>query len=204
MVKKFSTSPFDDENTLIDALLKGDAAAFEYVVPAYHNLLLSVARAIVNDSIADEVVQDGWLSALKALPKFERKSSLKTWLVHIVSNAAKSRVKRENRFSSLDSQLAAELDDQFDHTGHRITPLLPWEDMTPEDILANEQLQAVIEQSFQQLPTQQRAVLRMIDIEGYSIDEVCNILDLSSSNGRVLLHRARITVHAAITDYQGN
>ena len=156
--------------------------------------MLSVARAIVGDSIADEVVQEAWISAIKALPKFEGRSSLKTWLVQIVSNGAKSRVRRENRYTPLDDGLEAVPSDKFDQTGHRIDDVLPWETATPEALLANTQLQEVIEQAFQALPAMQRAAITMIDMEGYKIDEVCNILDISSSNARVLLHRARIAL----------
>jgi len=202
MKKNIFTHQYDDDNILIDALIAGDGLAYEYAIEAYHNLMLAVARAIVGDSIADEIVQDAWISAIKSLPKFERRSAFKTWLLQIVSNAAKTRIKRENRFSSLDDGWQTAEADKFDQTGHRINGVPVWEDNTPEQLLANEQLQDIIEKSYQSLPAMQRAVLKMIDIEGYSLNEVCNILDLSSSNARVLLHRARSTVHAAIADYQ--
>ena len=204
MIKNIFKSQRDNENTLIQNLVAGDPLAFEYVVAEYHNLMLSVARAIVGDSIADEVVQEAWISAIKALPKFEGRSSLKTWLVQIVSNGAKSRIRRENRYTSLDDGWEAVPSDKFDQTGHRIDDVLPWETATPEALLANTQLQEVIEQAFQALPAMQRAAITMIDMEGYKIDEVCNILDISSSNARVLLHRARVAVHDAIEQHQDN
>ena len=204
MIKNIFKSQRDNENTLIQNLVAGDPLAFEYVVAEYHNLMLSVARAIVGDSIADEVVQEAWISAIKALPKFEGRSSLKTWLVQIVSNGAKSRVRRENRYTPLDDGWEAVPSDKFDQTGHRIDDVLPWETATPEALLANTQLQEVIEQAFQALPAMQRAAITMIDMEGYKIDEVCNILDISSSNARVLLHRARVAVHDAIEQHQDN
>jgi RNA polymerase sigma-70 factor (ECF subfamily) len=100
-MKKTFKSKRDHENVLIKKLIQGDPKSFEHVVEEYHNIMLSVARAIVGESIADEVVQDAWISAIKALPKFEQRSSLKTWLLQIVSNGAKSRVQRENRYISL-------------------------------------------------------------------------------------------------------
>lgn len=204
MVKNIFKSLRDNENTLIQNLIAGDANAFEYVVEEYHNLMLSVARAIVGESIADEVVQEAWISAIKALPKFEGRSSLKTWLVQIVSNGAKSHIRRENRYTSLDDGWEAVASDKFDHTGHRIENILPWETATPDAILANTQLQHVIEQAFRALPAMQRSVMTMVDMEGFKIDEVCNILEISSSNARVLLHRARVAIHAAIEHYQDN
>jgi len=191
-----------DEKALITQLIIGDKKAFELIVSNYHNLMLSVARAIVGEAFADEVVQDAWISAIKALPKFEGRSSLKTWLLHIVSNGAKSRVRRENRMISLDDGWQTMSSDKFDNTGHRLDDVLSWEEATPEALLANEQLQAAIEITFQQLPALQRAALTMYDMEGIKIEEVCNILDISASNARVLLHRARTSLHQCIERFQ--
>jgi RNA polymerase sigma-70 factor (ECF subfamily) len=193
-----------DEEALITDLINGDEKAFELIVSNYHNLMLSVARAIVGEAFADEVVQDAWISAIKALPKFEGRSSLKTWLLHIVSNGAKSRVRRENRMISLDDGWQSVSSDHFDHTGHRIDDVLTWEEATPEALLANDQLQVAIEKTFQSLPPLQRAALTMYDMEGLKMEEVCNILDISASNARVLLHRARTGLHQCIDKFQDN
>jgi RNA polymerase sigma-70 factor (ECF subfamily) len=201
-VKFFSKKNKTDESKLVKQLIAGDEKAFQQIVADYHTIMLSVARAIVGEAFADEVVQDAWISAIKALANFEGRSSLKTWLLHIVSNAAKTRVKRENRMSSLDDGWESEPADKFDHTGHRYDDVLPWENATPEAILANDQLQAIIEKTYQKLPAQQRAALTMYDMEGIPMDEICNILSISSSNIRVLLHRARTTLHHEIEQYQ--
>ena len=190
------------EKTLINRLIKGEQSAFVQIVSDYNNLMVSVARAIVGEAFADEVVQDAWISAIKALPKFEGRSSLKTWLLHIVSNAAKTRVRRENRSLSLDDGWQSESSDKFDNTGHRYDDVLPWDEATPEALLANDQLQSIIELAFQNLPAMQRAALTLYDLEGIKIDVICNILDVSSSNIRVLLHRARTTLHHSIEQYQ--
>jgi RNA polymerase sigma-70 factor (ECF subfamily) len=203
-MKNFFKSTKNDEKKLIARLINGEAEAFNFVVSKYNNVMLSVARAIIGEAFADEVVQDAWISAIKALPKFEGRSSLKTWLLNIVSNGAKTRVKRENRQLSLDDGWEAVESDKFDHTGHRYDDVLPWEQATPEALLANEQLQDVIDNCFQNLPPLQRATLTMYDLEGIKMEEICNILDISSSNARVLLHRARTTLHHAIEKYQGN
>ncbi|PHS70264.1 MAG: RNA polymerase subunit sigma-70 [Methylophaga sp.] len=193
-----------DEQHLIQRLIDGDQHAFEQVVSEYHNIMLSVARAIVGEAFADEVVQEAWVSAIKALPKFEGRSSLKTWLVHIASNGAKSRVRRENRHVSLDEGWESVSADKFDNIGHRFDDIYAWDNETPEAILANEQLQSIIESSFQQLPALQRAALTLYDMEGIKMEEICNILDISASNLRVLLHRARTTLHHSIEQYQDN
>jgi RNA polymerase sigma-70 factor (ECF subfamily) len=200
----FSKLKSHNEQLLIKRLIDGDQSAFEQVVSEHQNIMISVARAIVGEAFADEVVQEAWISAIKALPKFEGRSSLKTWLLHIVSNGAKSRVRRENRRSSLDDGWQAISSDKFDNTGHRYDDVLPWEDATPEAILANEQLQIIIEENFHKLPAQQRAALSLYDIEGIEMKEICNILDVSASNVRVLLHRARTTLHHCIEQYQEN
>lgn len=199
-MKIYSTNA--DEKILITNLINGDEKAFELIVSNYHNLMLSVARAIVGEIFADEVVQDAWICAIKALPKFEGRSSLKTWLLHIVSNGAKTRVRRENRMISLDDGWQSASSDKFDNTGHRLDDLLAWEEATPEALLANDQLQAIIEKVFQQLPALQRAALTMYDMEGFKMEEICNILDISASNARVLLHRARTSLHQCIKIFQ--
>ncbi len=201
-MKFFFNSSKKNEIRLIQKLRAGDQTAFRHVVSEYNAIMLSVARAIVGEAFADEVVQDAWVSAIKALPKFEARSSLKTWLLHIVSNGAKTRVKRENRSFSLDDGWEAESADKFDHTGHRYDDVLPWEQETPDALLENEQLQNIIDNTFQSLPALQRAAITMYDMEGIEMKEICNILDVSSSNVRVLLHRARTTLHHAIESYQ--
>lgn len=198
----FSKFKSSDEKKLVQRLIAGDQSAFQAVVSQHQNTMISVARAIVGEAFAEEVVQDAWISAIKALPKFEGRSSLKTWLLHIVSNAAKTRVRRENRMSSLDDGWQSEPAEKFDQTGHRYDDVLPWENATPEAVLANEQLQAIIEQTYQELPPLQRAALTMYDLEGIEMKEICNILSVSSSNVRVLLHRARTTLHHKIEQYQ--
>ncbi len=203
-MKNFFKSTKNNETKLIERLNNGDPTAFEYVVSEYNNVMISVARAIVGEAFAEEVVQDAWISAIKALPKFEGRSSLKTWLLNIVSNGAKTRVKRENRQQSLDKGWESVDSDKFDHTGHRYDDVLPWEEATPEALMANDQLQQIIDSSFQSLPPLQRATLTMYDLEGMKMEEICNILDITSSNARVLLHRARTTLHHAIEKYQGN
>ncbi|MBD3634243.1 MAG: sigma-70 family RNA polymerase sigma factor [Methylophaga sp.] len=191
-----------DEKALIAKLIEGDAAAFDYVVGRYHSIMLSVARAIIGEAFADEVVQEAWVSAIKALPRFEGRASLKTWLLQITSNGAKTRLRRESRQLSLDDGWQAEPDEKFDKRGHRIDDVLPWNMETPDALLENDQLRQVIENTFQKLPPHQRAVLTMADIEGLEMTEICNILDISSSNARVLLHRARTTLHHSIEKYQ--
>tara|TARA_R110001583_G_C5668831_1_gene410486 strand:- start:6126 stop:6626 length:501 start_codon:yes stop_codon:yes gene_type:complete len=164
--------------------------------------MISVASAIVGEAFADEVVQDAWVSAIKALPKFEQRSSLKTWLLHIVSNGAKARIRKENRTESLNDGWESVSADKFDYRGYRLDNVDAWELESPEALLANSQLQSIIELAYQQLPAMQRAVLIMYDVNGIDMKEMCNILDITASNARVLLHRTRTFLHYSIEQYQ--
>ena len=203
-MKKTALNTQKEEQELIRLLIQGDQQAFEDVVSLYHSIMFSIARAIIGEAFADEVVQDAWVSAIKALPNFEGRSSLKTWLLHIVSNGAKSRLRREKRQISLDAGWNVDDSDKFDQRGHRLDDVHTWDEETPEALLANDQLRGVIETAFQQLPAMQRAALTMFDIEGVKMDEICNILDITASNARVLLHRARTTIHHSIEKYREN
>ena len=191
------------EKEILKLLLDGDEAVFNQVFSAYYNSMQAVAYAIAGPIIADEVVQEAWLSALKALPKFEGRSSLKSWLIRIVANEAKTRRRKENRSVSLEAiQDSWATDPRFTENSHWKNPSSQWHGDTPEDILSAEELKDCIEKNMQKLPENQLAALRLRDAGGLSMDELCNILDVSSSNVRVLLHRARDKVLRVIDHFQ--
>ncbi|MCX4186527.1 RNA polymerase sigma factor [Methylophaga sp. OBS4] len=192
----------ESEATLISQLQAGDQEAFRQVVSLYHPKLLAIARAIVGEAFADEVVQDSWVAALKAIHDFEGRSALRTWLIQIVSNRAKTRLKRENRHVSLDEGWHNPDENAFDDKGRWSHPPKPWHNDSPEALLSSSELREVIQKTFDGLPYNQRAVMSLHDMEGFGFDEICNILDVSQSNVRVLLHRARLTIRKAIAEYQ--
>lgn len=196
-----------DDGELITRLLAGDEAAFRHVVGEYHGLMQHVARAIIGSEFAEEIVQDAWLAVLQALPQFERRSSLKTWILQITGNLAKTRLRRERRSVAVgdaaDIELVAAAAGQiFQPDGHWVEPPGNWHQDTPELVLASEQLRAVIDNTLATLPEVQRAVLTLRDVEGLEMDAICNILELSESNSRVLLHRARLRLWQAIDQFQ--
>ena len=163
----------------------------------------AVAYAIAGPIIADEVVQEAWLSAIKALPKFEGRSSLKSWLIRIVANEAKTRRRKENRSVSLEAiQDTWATDPRFSENSHWKNPSSQWHADTPEDLLVADELKNCIEKNMLKLPENQLAALRLRDAGGLSMDELCNILEVSSSNVRVLLHRARDKVLRVIDHFQ--
>jgi RNA polymerase sigma-70 factor (ECF subfamily) len=198
-----------EDARLVEGLRAGHEAAFAEVMRLYGAGMLRVAQMYVSSrAVAEEVVQEAWLGVLRGIGRFEGRSSLKTWLFRIVANTAKTRGVREARsvpFSALgeDSGEPTVDPDRFlgdgeRFAGHWAVPPQAW---APEGrLLAGEAL-AVIEREIEQLPPAQRAVITMRDVEGFTADEVCNALDLTETNGRVLLHRARAKVRSALEEY---
>jgi RNA polymerase sigma-70 factor (ECF subfamily) len=200
-----ATTPLPSDDKLIPKLLAHDAAAYNQVVTAYHGLMVHLARAIVGESIADEVAQEAWLAVLKALPRFERRSSLKTWILRIVSNTAKSRLRHESRSVNLDdTQDKLPIIDpaRFQPHGHWTNPPAMWHADTPEALLASRELRQCIEAALKSLPSMQRAAMTLRDMQGLDMEAICKVLDVSESNGRVLLHRARSRIQQAIEEHE--
>jgi RNA polymerase sigma-70 factor (ECF subfamily) len=196
--------PSEDE--LIPKLLAGDEQAFAQVVRAYNSIMLHVARSIVGDAIADEVTQEAWMAVIRALPKFERRSSLKTWILRIVSNSAKSRLRHESRNINVDfgDETSSVIDPaRFASDGHWQTPPHVWHADSPDAILASTQLREHIDSTLKQLPPLQQAALVLRDMQGMDMESICKILEVSESNGRVLIHRARSQLREAIDQFQG-
>ena len=200
-----------DELALVARLRNGDEQAFEGLVARHYATMLAVARAHVQTrAVAEEVVQDAWLGFLGSLERFEGRSSLKTFLIAIVVNKAKTRGARESRtvpFASLAPAEPAVAPERFrgrgeTYSGHWRSPPPRWS--APPDVVTQdrETLRAVM-QAIVALPPAQQAVIRMRDLEGCSSEEVCSTLDLSPANQRVLLHRARSRVRAALEDHVG-
>jgi RNA polymerase sigma-70 factor (ECF subfamily) len=198
-----------EDARLVDGLRAGDEAAFAAVMREYGGAMLRVAQMYVSSrSVAEEVVQEAWLGVLKGIGRFEGRSSLKTWLFRIVANTAKTRGIREARsipFSALgeaDDEPAVDPDrflgDGERFPGHWGAPPRRW---APEGELLSQETLEVIEREIERLPPAQRAVITMRDVQGLTSDEVRNALELTETNQRVLLHRARSKVRAALEEY---
>ncbi len=195
-----------DETALLARLRAGDQAAFQHLVQTLGSRLTRVARGLVGPAHADDVVQDTWEAVLKALPRFESRASLSTWVLRILTNTAISRLRRSGREVAsgdfTDEQDLAALAGRFAANDHWQQPPQPWHADTPDALLANSQLQAALTRAIDRLPQNQRAVLTLRELAGQPLEEICNALDISASNARVLLHRARLRVWAAIDAYQ--
>ena len=193
------------EAELLPKLRNGDKASFNRLVEAYYGPMLALARSIVGEAIADEVVQEAWLSVYKALAKFEGRSSLKTWILRITANEAKSRLRRESRKLSLEAISGGDTDilpGRFQDDGHWSIPPTSWHDESPDALLTNQEMGDCIELTLNRLPELQQAVFNLKELDNHSFDEICNILEISASNARVLLHRARVSLYGKIEHFQ--
>jgi RNA polymerase sigma-70 factor (ECF subfamily) len=199
-----------DESRLVEALRGGDERVFEQLTREYNASLLRVAQIYVTSrAVAEEVVQETWLGVLNGIDRFEARSSLKTWLYRILTNRAKTRGQRESRsvpFSSIgDPDEPAVEPDRFRPEGDQYPGGWkefphPWEGDPEERLLAGETRRLILA-TIETLPPNQRAVITLRDIEGFDAEDVCNVLELSDTNQRVLLHRARSRVRRALEHY---
>lgn len=194
-----------DDSELLSRLLAGDQQAFRTLVAAYQGAMRAVAIAIVGGAQADEVVQDAWLAAVRNLDGFQGRSSLKTWLLTITANTAKSRLRKVRREVSLDDLPTphGSIDDtRFAADGHWSPAPLAWHEDSPEALLAEDELRECLETTLASLSELQRSVLLLRERQGLELDEICNLLDVSLSNVRVLLHRARLKVFATLEHFE--
>ncbi len=204
-----------DEFGLVEALRQRDEAAFMALVEQYHPSLVRLATVYVRDpAVAEEVAQETWLGVLQGIDRFEGRSSLKTWIFRILTNRAKTRGQREGRsipFSAIRDPGAEPAEPSVDPDrflpsehphwpNHWVSPPTDWSEIPEERLLAQE-TRAVIQSAVEALPPSQRAVITLRDIEGWTSKEACNVLGISETNQRVLLHRARSRVRRALEQY---
>jgi RNA polymerase sigma-70 factor, ECF subfamily len=183
------TSTGDHE--LLERLRAGDEEAFVALIGRHNQALFYVARSFVpTDAIAEEVVQDTWMAVVRGLSKFEGRSSIKTWLVRIAVNRARSTGTRESRVLPLSRSEGAVDPNRFDKSGHWMTPPEYFIEDTEDRVIAG-LLAERIRSSLDNLPESQRQVVTLRDVEGLDSKEVCQLLEISEVNQRVLLHRGR-------------
>jgi len=204
----------ESELHLIEMLRNGDERAFAFLIKQHYRAMLHLAMIYVpKQAIAEEVIQETWMGVLQGLSRFEGRSSLKTWIFRILTNRAKTFALREGRsvpFSSLsDAEVEARepaVDpDRFfppggGHPGAWISLPENWEEI-PEKHLLSQETYACIESAIEVLPPNQRTVITLHDVEGWTAEEICSVLDISEVNQRVLLHRARSKVRRALERY---
>ncbi len=200
-----------DETETVAALRRGDESAFAMLVDQHTPAMLRVARGYVPTvEIAEEVVQEAWIALIKGIDRFEGRSSLRTWLFTVMINIAKTRGVRERR--DADAAIAAYTGATVDPArfrtgedpwpGHRKAHAVPaaFPD-SPEGSVLGRELIDVASRELEKLPERQRMVVTMRDMLGFDSTEVCELLNLTLANQRVLLHRGRAAVRHALEDY---
>lgn len=195
----------EQQARLLERLLKGEQQAFKELVDTYQGAMRAVAYAIVGSRHADEAVQDAWLAVVRNLKGFEQRSSLKTWLLTITANAAKTRYKQNRREVLLDDLPGPHGtvgDERFATDGHWLQGPSAWHEDTPEAMLSREQLRECLEHTLLSLSELQRSVLVLRERQGLELEQICNLLEISLSNVRVLLHRARLKVFATLEHFE--
>lgn len=196
-----------DDDAILSALREGDERVFSDLVDRWGQMMLRLAQSRVESrAVAEEVVQDAWLTVLRSLDRYERRSTVRTWVLGIVVNLARSRARAELRTVPLSSELAESVDQgRFLPATHPRWPhhwaIEPGAWRTPEDELLASETRKVILDAIDALPSAQREVIVLRDVEGMPSTEVCNILALTDTHQRVLLHRARSRVRNALERY---
>jgi RNA polymerase sigma-70 factor (ECF subfamily) len=208
-VSERTVSATSEEAELVSRLRAGDERAFEELVDRFHPMMLAVARTHVKtQTAAEEVAQDAWLGVLNGLDRFEGRSSLKTWILRILVNNAITRGVRDSRSVPFSSLAAEEAEgpvvepERFRpkggaFAGHWNGYPADWSSMPEQALLGRETLERV-KGAIHDLPPAQRTVITLRDIEGWDSREVCAALEISEGNQRLLLHRARSGVRAAL------
>ncbi|GKS64809.1 RNA polymerase sigma24 factor [Nitrospira sp.] len=198
------------EEPLLARLRRGDGGTFDKLVTKHHGALIRMAMGYVADrEVAEEVVQDTWIAVIEGLGRFEGRSSLRTWIFGIMIHKAKDRGVREKRhvtFSAFDSK-SDENDEAVDPArfhqsgewaGHWAIPPQPWDEQTPEKLLASQQAVSAMQRAIEALPPTLKEVLILRDVEGVEAKEACHILKITETNLYVRLHRARERVRVAV------
>ncbi len=203
-----------NDSELLDGLRQGSDQAFTEALDRYSGSLLRVAMTYVpSRAVAEEVVQETWMGVFEGLSRFEGRSSFKTWLFTILTNRAKTRGQRESRYVPFAEKSNSEEGDEWggvdldsfiqsgSQAGHWIEPPHAWDHGTPERLALSKESREQIENAVEALPATQRQVITFRDLEGLSSEDVCNILQVSETNQRVLLHRARSRVRKTLAEY---
>ena len=202
-----------EEAGLVARLKQGEEGAFDELVKRHHSALIRMAMGYVADrEIAEEVVQDTWMAVIQGLDRFEGRSSFRTWIFGIMIHKAKDRGVREKRhttfsdFETFDDDREETVDPSRFHqsgewAGHWALPPQPWDEQTPEKLLASQQAVSAMHRAIEALPSTLRAVLILRDVEGVEAKDACEILKITETNLYVRLHRARERVRQAVETY---
>jgi RNA polymerase sigma-70 factor (ECF subfamily) len=202
-----------DAADVLAALRRGDEQAFRDLVRRHQPTLLRLARVYApSHAVAEEIVQETWLAVLRGLDGFDGRAALHTWMARILVNIARRRSGREARSTPLSSLARAETDDiepvvdparfvsSGPYAGHWASYPDDWS-AVPESVLLSREVHAVARAAIARLSPAQRIVITLRDLQGWPPQDVCDALEISEANHRVLLHRARAKVRQALEEY---
>ncbi|MCH8497803.1 MAG: RNA polymerase sigma factor [Marinobacter sp.] len=192
------------EDDLVSRLQQGDAAAYREAVRLYTPGMLAVARFYLDPASAEDMVQDTWLTVISAIQTFEGRASLKTWLHQIVANRAKNRIRDRHREVALDTDdpLDPALAERFGDNRRWSVPPSARSSDSAQALLENNVLSDCLDKHLGQLPEHQRSALMLYEAHQHRAEDVCNLLDVSAANLRVLLHRARQRIFLMVEGFQ--
>jgi RNA polymerase sigma-70 factor, ECF subfamily len=201
--KRREAPTVDEDDELVARLRAGEEQAFVQLVSRHHAAMVRVACSFVSSpAVAEEVVQDTWVGVLRGIEKFEGRSSFRTWLLRILVNRARSTGVREHRSVAIGDAGPAVDRARFDASGAWMSPPQHWVEDSEERLLA-EGLAEQIQAALVELPARQREVVMLRDVDGLSGREVCDALEISEANQRVLLHRGRSQLRQALESELG-
>lgn len=202
-----------DESGVVAALRAGDGDAFRQLVADLNPGLARLARSYVPAALADEVVQETWVAVVRSIDRFEERSSLKTWIYRIMMNKVRTLAGRESKIIPFAAMGSGEDEggsvdmERLLHPdlgpGHWAETPRRWETL-PAERLERVELLEMIEAAIAALPPAQREVVELRDVQGWSAEDVCNTLGISTVNQRVLLHRGRVAVRSLLEEYLAN
>lgn len=198
-----ASAPEVTEDDLIAGLVAGDSRIYQLAMHRYGGAMLASARAI-SASHAEDAVQEAWLACMQAIDGFQRRSTLKTWLIGITINRALVHLRKTHRTVSLEG-----LDDShdpygqfFDHAGHWLKPVANWSDDSPEKLLEAHAMRECIDHHLADLPAGQSLALVLTDFQALDVEDVCARLNVTPNHYRVLLHRARMSLFRMLSHFE--
>ena len=195
-----------DSPEFLERLRSGEEAAYRRLVRRFHGVLVGVASGVIGSRAqAEEVVQDTWIAVFNNIGGFEGRSSLASWLYTIALNRARTRIGKESRLVGLPAVLDGSQGEEravpasaFRDDGHWIEAPRLWDELDPERVVAGRQLWDHVQEAIELLPAGQKAVIILRDMEDRTGEEICALLQITPENQRVMLHRARARIRAAI------
>jgi len=191
------------ETELIEGLRARSADAFREAVTRFSGPMLATARAIAGAAQAEDIVQDAWITVFRQIDGFQQRAALGTWLQRIVANRAISVIRKNRReISAADTAGNDPAADWFDQRGEWASARPAWHANSPDALLTADELQDCLNKHLGEMPDNQRVVLVLRDIQGLDFESICEDLDISAANARVLLHRARLRLVKMIDHFE--